>query len=328
LNIGQGAGCNGELDATYAIINGVCAQLSAGGSQTAVTFNFPVGVDTVVLFLCLNSSAFVTICNLCADPPPCNTLPTCKLTNVNISGCDTTGVPPIYTNPADVFNFINTCSATLSMTYKNVGDTTFCGGAPGLNFVRTYTLYFLDGSDQIAFRTCSQTITVTPPAPVAICRDITVQLDNSGVAMISAADVNNGSTGCNISLSVNPSMFSCMNVGMNNVVTLTATDLCGIQDTCIANVTVQVASPTADAGPSSADVCIGSTYTTSMASFSNGTVLWTHNGNGSFNGTETMINATYTPAMSDYKYNCDTHIDGRRHLRGRGRYDHAEHRTM
>ena len=34
LNFGQGQGCNGELDASYSLINGVCTKLSSGGSQT------------------------------------------------------------------------------------------------------------------------------------------------------------------------------------------------------------------------------------------------------------------------------------------------------
>ncbi|MEO6130465.1 MAG: hypothetical protein ABIQ02_01365, partial [Saprospiraceae bacterium] len=81
LKVGQGAGCSGELDATYALINGVCTQLSNGGSGTVITFTFPYGVNTITLDLCLNSSAFVTICNLCAAPPPCTSLPVCNLSD-------------------------------------------------------------------------------------------------------------------------------------------------------------------------------------------------------------------------------------------------------
>jgi hypothetical protein len=75
LEVGQGSGCNGELDATYSFIDGVCDTLSNGGSNTSIVFSFPANVDTITLFLCLNSGAFVTICDLCAAPPPCDMLP-------------------------------------------------------------------------------------------------------------------------------------------------------------------------------------------------------------------------------------------------------------
>ncbi|WP_428231388.1 gliding motility-associated C-terminal domain-containing protein [Flavobacterium sp.] len=65
-------------------------------------------------------------------------------------------------------------------------------------------------------------------APTVLTKDITVQLDASGVVTIQAADVDNGSTDiCGApTLVVSPSTFTCANIG-NNTVTLTATDASG-----------------------------------------------------------------------------------------------------
>ena len=83
--------------------------------------------------------------------------------------------------------------------------------------------------------------------PTAVCQNVTVYLDGSGNASITAGDVNNGSTdNCSLAgLSVSPSSFTCANVGTNNV-TLTATDASGNSSTCMAVVTVSdTTSPTA-----------------------------------------------------------------------------------
>ena len=76
--------------------------------------------------------------------------------------------------------------------------------------------------------------------PVAICQDITVPLDASGIATISATDIDNGSTdNCGIaSMTVSKTDFSCTDVGTNNV-TLTVTDVNGNSATCTATVTIE-----------------------------------------------------------------------------------------
>ncbi|MDU8887241.1 hypothetical protein RXV94_13800, partial [Yeosuana sp. MJ-SS3] len=78
--------------------------------------------------------------------------------------------------------------------------------------------------------------------PTAACQNIIVQLDGSGNATISAADIDNGSTDDfddppNLSIDINS--FSCLNVGSLVTVTLTATDSLGQTDTCMAQVTVE-----------------------------------------------------------------------------------------
>jgi uncharacterized protein YrzB (UPF0473 family) len=89
--------------------------------------------------------------------------------------------------------------------------------------------------------TCTKDITIADNvAPMALCQDITVQLDASGNAAIDATDINNGSSdACGISsLAIDNDSFDCTNVGANTVV-LTVTDNNGNQSTCSATVTVE-----------------------------------------------------------------------------------------
>ena len=77
--------------------------------------------------------------------------------------------------------------------------------------------------------------------PVAICQDITVQLDTSGSVTIVATDLDNGSSD-NVgitSYSVDFDTFDCNDVGNPVTVTLTVTDAAGNSDNCTATVTVE-----------------------------------------------------------------------------------------
>ena len=88
--------------------------------------------------------------------------------------------------------------------------------------------------------TCTFTVTVIDDdAPVAICQDLTVLLDDTGNATITADQLNFGSNdNCGVeSLAINVNTFDCSNVGANQV-TLTVTDIHGNTATCVASVTV------------------------------------------------------------------------------------------
>ena len=76
--------------------------------------------------------------------------------------------------------------------------------------------------------------------PTAICQDITINLDATGNASITAADIDNGSfDACGIDpISIDITDFNCANVGANTV-TLTVIDLNGNVSTCTSTVTVQ-----------------------------------------------------------------------------------------
>ena len=64
--------------------------------------------------------------------------------------------------------------------------------------------------------TCTATITVEDDIdPTAICQDLTVQLDASGSASITAAQVDNGSydDNCDITMSLSQTDFDCDDIG-------------------------------------------------------------------------------------------------------------------
>ena len=88
---------------------------------------------------------------------------------------------------------------------------------------------------------CTSAVTIEDNvAPVAVCQDLTVQLDVNGTASITAGDVDNGSSdACGIaSLSIDNGTFTCLEVG-SNTVTLTVTDNNGNATTCSSTLTVK-----------------------------------------------------------------------------------------
>lgn len=89
--------------------------------------------------------------------------------------------------------------------------------------------------------TCNFTVTVTDDEPpVAVCQDITVQLDATGSITITPTDVDGGSTdNCGLdTLVLDIDTFTCADMGANTV-TLTIIDDQGLSSTCTATVTVE-----------------------------------------------------------------------------------------
>lgn len=122
-----------------------------------------------------------------------------------------------------------------SISSYSASQTSFTCANIGANAV---TLTVTDGSGNTD--NCSATVTVVDSvSPVAVCQNITVFLDGSGNATITAADIDGGSTdNCSISsYSASQTSFTCANIGANSV-TLTVTDGSGNTDNCSATVTV------------------------------------------------------------------------------------------
>ena len=68
--------------------------------------------------------------------------------------------------------------------------------------------------------TCTATVTVEDNvAPIALCQDVTVQLDAAGNASITTTDIDNGSSdACGIAtITLDESSFDCSVVGGNTV---------------------------------------------------------------------------------------------------------------
>ncbi len=164
-------------------------------------------------------------------------------------------VNPTITCPADIT--VNTdagiCTASgvalgapVVMDLCGIASTTNNAPSPfpiGVTTV-TWTVTDMNGNTN----TCDQDVTVVDmEAPVAMCQDITVDLDDMGNATIVAADIDGGSTdNCTMSgalvLSASQTAFTCTDLG-SNMITLTVTDGAGLMHSCIANVLVQDVTP-------------------------------------------------------------------------------------
>ena len=161
---------------------------------------------------------------------------------------------PVIACAMDVETSTNpdSCFATVNFGDPLVTDN--CGN-DDLTITQTVGMpsgsMFPVGVSQIAFEVtdtngntsqCSFTITVTDETPpVAVCQDITVELDETGNVTITASKLNGGSTdNCNLDTSMSSidiDTFGCADVG-DNTVTLTVSDSSGNTATCTATVTV------------------------------------------------------------------------------------------
>ncbi len=136
----------------------------------------------------------------------------------------------------DVTNKADDCCDDLNAEYTDLVEQGACAGE--WIITRTWTLADQCGNQaepQVQLITVMDTI-----APTAICSDITIQLDESGLATINAEDINGGSTdNCGIdTIFISQYNFTCDELGTNQV-TLTVVDNCGNTSTCTATVTVE-----------------------------------------------------------------------------------------
>ncbi|OXA69827.1 hypothetical protein B0A67_17980, partial [Flavobacterium aquidurense] len=122
------------------------------------------------------------------------------------------------------------------ITTMTLDKTTFDCANVGDNIV-TLTVTDVNGNSD------SKTATVTVEdkvKPIVITQNITIQLDASGNAIITEAEIDNGSTDiCGITtMTLDKKDFDCSNIG-DNTVTLTVTDVNGNSDSKAATVTVE-----------------------------------------------------------------------------------------
>jgi hypothetical protein len=162
-----------------------------------------------------------------------NLPPTALCANQTVQ-LDATGNVSIAASDVDngsTDNCLGPYGFALSQTAFDCNDT-------GPQRVSQVTLTVTDVAGNTA--TCTAEITVEDNLPpVAICQDITVNLDASGNVTVAASDVDDKSTdNCGIdNITLNTTTFTCAEVGPN-LVTMTVTDDNGNLATCGATVTV------------------------------------------------------------------------------------------
>ncbi len=246
ITVSNDAGvCGAKVNWTAATASDNCAGATIASSHVSGQ-QFPIGTTTVT-YTATDAAGNITTASFTVtvndtEKPVINGLP------ANIT----------------VANDASVCGANVSWTAPTVSDN--CGGASiasshvsGTQFpvgttAVTYTATDASGNQVSA----SFTVTVTDnEAPKAKCQPVTITLVN-GIATVTAAVVNNGSTdNCGIaSLSLSKTSFTCAEIG-SNTVTLTVTDIYGNQSSCNAVVNVVGSIPTATI----AAIPANSTYT-------------------------------------------------------------------
>ncbi len=252
LEVGSG-GCNGELDASYVSYvdqsgNTQCSQLSCRGSQTQVSFVFPLNVDSLLFYLCVNSSAAVSVCGLCIEPPPCDSVITCLLSDTSLMYCDPAacGIPAAETVPESVFD-VSSCYPDLLLTHIDTGEIT-CVDLDNDNLVtitRIYTLSFIDTLivdtlvtiDTFPFEQCVQIINIYVPDSIlsVSCTGDTLSCfgDSNGVVNVIAS----GGTEPYSYVWSTGDTTALVSGLPSGVYTVIVTDSMGCMDTCSAVIT-------------------------------------------------------------------------------------------
>ncbi len=221
---------NGEGSATpEAVDNGsndACGIVSLALSQTEFTCNF-VGLNPVTLTV-TDANGNTNTC-LATVQVEDNIAPTALCQNVTVqldeNGDGSTSEDAVDNGSTDACGIAGIALSQIYFDCSEVGPN-------------TETLYVTDvhGNES----TCTTTVFVEDNvAPIALCQNITIQLDENGNSSTTAQVIDNGSNdACGIaSLALSQTDFDCSHVG-DNTVTLTATDVNDNNASCTATVTV------------------------------------------------------------------------------------------
>ncbi len=241
-----------------AVCQNITVYLDGAGNATITAADVDGGsTDNVgVASLSVNTSAFT-----CADLGANTVTLTVADAAGNTDNCNATVTVTDTTSPTAVCQNITVYldgagNATITAADVDGGSTDNCG-TPTLSIdvssftcadlgANNVTLTATDGNSNTS--NCVAVVTVADTtSPTVVCQNITVYLDGTGNATITASDVDNGSSdNCGTpTLGIDVSSFTCANIGANNV-TLTATDGGSNSSSCVAVVTVvDTNSPTA-----------------------------------------------------------------------------------
>jgi subtilisin-like proprotein convertase family protein len=239
-------------DAPTAVCMDITIPLDAAGNATIL----PADVDGGSTDNCAVASLSIDIDTFtCADVGTNNVVLTVTDTNGNMSSCTAIVTVEDVTAPTAVCQNITvaldaTGTVTIDPAMLDGGATDGCGGALTYSVNidtfdcsnigdNTVTLTVFDPSGNTA--TCTATVTVEDNiGPDLVCTDLTVSLDENGLASILPNDVVASITdACGIdTLDVDIENFSCDDIGTPVTVNVVATDMNGNSVTCSATVTV------------------------------------------------------------------------------------------
>ncbi|MDX2175694.1 MAG: HYR domain-containing protein [Candidatus Sumerlaeia bacterium] len=234
-----------------------------GGSASGSAF--PIGVSTIT-YTAEDASGNTTTCSFTITVTD-NQAPDVLTQDITVQ-LDGTG--NVVITPSQVDNGSSDNSGLPVTLSLGPGQTDFNCSEVGPNVV---TLTVTDAFGNAATGTATVTVQDTI-APNAVCQNITVQLDASGSATITPADIENGSTdncGVDFPLStLDVSSFDCSDVGPNPVV-MTVYDVNGNSDTCTATVTIEdIIVPTAICQPVTVFLDATGNASTTAAAVDNG----------------------------------------------------------
>lgn len=262
-----------DMTAPVAICNDVLVELDGAGMGSVTAEDFDVmGLSSDACGLLAPTTDLVSTNFTCSDITMMPIMVTLTVTDVNnntstdvcmlsiednenpIPVCTPLTVQLVYDEMTSLSSVTVADNAVVGMSTDN------CGIASAVSSMTTYTcsdigtndvlLTVTDDSGNIATQDCE--VIVEGPAPIAICQDITIDLDTDGMASIAEDAVDNGSfDDCNTSVTLintgsnyideydtDINDFTCMNLGANTVV-LTVTDADDNTATCEATVTVR-----------------------------------------------------------------------------------------
>jgi hypothetical protein len=245
-------GIDGPFD-LLPLVNGAPAQ------AFNASYDFSLGTSTVQYFV-EDGSGNIDVCQFTVtvsddeDPSFVN----CPATDILVS------------------NDANECSANVSWSIPvaddNCGVTSvvqIAGQQPGSSFdvnmpdTITYVAYDAAGNTD----TCTFRVLVEDTEePNAICKDTTLYLDVNGMASVTAADMDGGSSdNCGVDMiTLSQESFDCSDIGVQNAV-LVVSDVNGNIDSCIAAITVlDTIAPTLSCPDSLTVSCDGSGNTTEL----------------------------------------------------------------